>query len=148
MMGPSAGVGLRRHINSLGFLPVAQTERNCNPHRRAVFCIPAGIEGHKGKAPLFICIVISAIMEESRVILSLAIQFSPKPCVQYSQLLFCMEPMFPIFHNRNQAVKSMGKVVNRFPGCQMILPGVENHCGAFPFRDSVFRRIAQVFPGE
>ena len=73
----------------------------------------------------FICIAIRAIMEESMVNCSRAVQFSPKPYIQHSQLFFRVEPALPILHDRNRAAKPPHKVTGRFPDCQEILPCID-----------------------
>ena len=94
----------------------------------------------------FIYIVIPAIMGESRVNFSHAVQFSPEPWVQHSQLFFRVEPVFPVFHNRDRAAKPPGEIIHRFPGCQVILPGIENRRGAVPLGDPL--KKAMVFVGS
>ena len=79
---------------------------------------------------------------------TLLLCFILKPRIQHSQLFLGVEPVFPVFHNRDRTAKPLGKIINRYPGCQVVLPGVENRRGAVPFGDSVFCGIGQILPRQ
>ena len=54
------------------------------------------------------------------------LRFLLNPCVQHSQLLRGVEPVFPFLHDRDRAATLTGEFFNRLPCCQMILPRIEN----------------------
>ena len=52
MVGPAVWVRLRSHIDSGRLFPISQPEGDGHPDLWPLCCFSAGIEGHKGKAPL------------------------------------------------------------------------------------------------
>ena len=92
--------------------------------------------------------VILTFFIDFLLMLTRLLRFFLKPRVQHGKLLLGVEPVFPILHDCDRTAELPGEVIHRLPGCQVILPGVENRRGAVPFGDPFFCGIGQILPRQ